>query len=148
MAVLDARLEFSDAQTLSIASAGSLVSSNVSDLTGATSLKDTWGNDITPDVGESGNLEWNILVSTTVVGAGSLTVALVSKAADVSLSSGGTTHASFALGATPAAGTQRQAYVPAGTVNRYLGCVYSASGGTITAGALDSWVNLDHERHD
>jgi hypothetical protein len=148
MAVLDALIEFSDAQTLSIASAGTLKSTNVSDLTGATSLKDTWGNDITPDIGENSNLEWNIMVSTTVVGAGSLTVALVSKAADVNISSGATTHASFALGATPAAGTQRSVKIPAGTVNRYIGCLYSASGGTITAGALDSWLNLDHEKHD
>lgn len=148
MAVIDGLLEVSDAQTLSIASAGSVVSEDVIDLTGGTSLKDTWGNDITPDIGENSNLEWNISVSTTVVGAGSLTVALVTKAADASLSSGGTTLASFALGATPAAGTQRSVKVPGGAVQRYIGCVYSASGGTITAGALNSYLNLDHEKHD
>ncbi|NIS52205.1 MAG: hypothetical protein GWN94_14010 [Phycisphaerae bacterium] len=148
MAVLDALLEFSDAQTLSIGSGASIKSTNVSDLVGAGGLKDTWGNSLTPDIGEKSNLEWNCQVETTVVGAGSLTVALVSKAADVSISSGGTTHASKNLGATPAAGTVYSAVVPAGTVNRYIGCLYSASGGTITAGALDSWLNLDHEKHD
>ena len=148
MAVLDALIQFSDAQTLSIGSGASILSAYISDITGATALKDTWGNDITPDIGEKSILEWNILVSTTVVGAGSLTVALVSKAADASISSGATTHASFALGATPAAGTQRSVKVPAGTVNRFVGCLYSAAGGTITGGALDSWLNLDHEKHD
>ncbi len=148
MAVLDARLEFSDAQTLSIGSGASITSTNVSDLTGTAGLEDAWGNSITPDIGESGELEWNILVSTTVVGAGSLTAALVSKAADSSISSGATTHHSIAMGATPAAGTQYSRYVPAGTVNRFVGCLYSAASGTITAGALDSWINLDHEKHD
>jgi hypothetical protein len=148
MAVLDKAIEFSDAQTLSIASSGSIKSSVVSDLVGAGGLKDTWGNSLTPDIGEAGGLEWNIQVQTTVVGAGSLTVALVSKAADASIDSGGTTHHSFALGTTPAAKTRRSIKIPPGTLNRFVGCLYSAASGTITGGALDSWMNLDHERVD
>jgi len=148
MAVLDKAIEFSDAQTLSIASGASIKSSVVPDLVGGGGLKDTWGNSLTPDIGEAGNLEVNIQVHTTLVGAGSLTVSLVSKAADANIDSGGTTHHSWALGATPAAKTRRSIKVPPGTLNRFVGLLYSASGGTITGGAMDAWMNLDHERVD
>lgn len=148
MAVIDKALEFSDAQTLSIGSGASIKSTVRADLTGAAGLKDCWGNSITPDIGEAGNLEWTVQVATTVVGAGSLTANLVSKAADGSISSGGTTHASLAFGATPAAGTRKSVKVPSGTLNRFVGCLYASAGGTITGGALDSWLNLDHEKID
>ncbi|NIS52986.1 MAG: hypothetical protein GWN94_18075, partial [Phycisphaerae bacterium] len=123
MPVLDKAIEFSDAQTLSIGSGASIKSTVVADLAGkadSLQLDDVWGNEITPDIGESGNLQFTCQVATTLVGAGSLTVTLVSKAADASIDSGATTHVTMAFGATPAAGTRKTAYVPAGTINNYV----------------------------
>ena len=112
MAVLDKALEFSDAQALSIGSGASINSSVIPDLVGSGGLKDTWGNSLTPDIGEGGEMEVTVQVNTTVVGAGSLAVDLVSKAADASISSGATVHHTFSFGATPAAGTKQSIKVP------------------------------------
>lgn len=148
MAVIDKALEFSDAQVLSIGSGASVKSSVVADLTGAGGLKNCWGTAITPDIGEAGNLEVNIQVNTTLTGTGTFSVALMSKAADASISSGGTTHHTWTLGVTPAAKTRYSIKVPAGTVNRFVGLLYSSASGTVTGGAMDAWMNLDHEKVD
>lgn len=151
MGVLDKALEFSDAQTLSIGAGATIKSAVVADLmgaAGASGMKDVWGNALTPDIGEAGNLEFTVQVATTIVGAGTLSAKLASKAANASISSGATTHITFSFGTTPAAGTRKSAKVPAGTLNRYVGALYTATGGTITAGALDAFLSLDHEKID
>lgn len=151
MGVLDKALEFSDAQALSIGSGAAIKSTKVRDLTGkqdSLAFKNAWGTTITPDIGEAGGLEWTVQVATTVVGAGTLSAALVSKAADASISSGGTTHHTFSFGVTAAAGTRKSVKVPPGTLNNYVGCLYTSTGGTTTAGALDSFLSLDHEKID
>lgn len=144
MAILDSKLEFSDAQALAnISSAASAVSTNVVDYG---TMKDAWGTAITPDIGEGGGLEFNINVDTALVGAAAaLECKLVSKAADASISSGGTVHATLSLAALAAAETRASVKVPSGTINRYVGVLYTANGAKLTSAKLNSWLNLDHE---
>ena len=78
-------------------------------------------------------------LATTLAG-GAVTATLVSKAADASISSSGTTHATISIPATTAAGTWYATGVPSGTMYRYLGCLYTVSGGAVTAGAVDSFL--------
>jgi len=144
MSILDAKLEMSDAQALSnISSGASTKSANVIDL-GANG-EDGWGNAQTTDPGEGGGAEWNVSVDTALVGSSAaLTVTLVTKAADASISSGGTTIATLTIPAESAAGTKRSVKVPAGTVERYLGTLYTASGAKLTSAKLNSYLALDH----
>ena len=141
MAIMDAKLELSDAQSVSGGSA--VVSSNVLDLSGG-NAKDAWGNADTPDIGEGGTLELNVRVNTAMAGSGiTCAVTLVTKAADASIGSGGTTLATLTFPAESAAGTKMSVKVPAGTVYRYLGVVYTPSG-TLTSSKFDAWIGMDH----
>lgn len=143
--ILDAKLEMSDAQALANISSGSnTVSTNIIDL-GANG-EDGWGNAQTMNIGEGGTLSWVITVDTALVGASAgLSVTLVSKAADASISSGGTTHATLTLAATAAAGTKASVKVPAGTIQRYLGTLYTASGGKLTSAKINSFLTWSHQ---
>jgi len=153
MAVIDKVLEFSDNQDIgSVSSGSSVVSSVVPELFNATapyeSPYDTWGTDITPDIGNGGRLIFNIHVSATLAGSSAAVVAtLVSKAADNSISSTGTTHATITIPTLTAAGTMYSVHVPAGTINRFVGVLYTASGGSLTSGNFDAWLGLDVERY-
>lgn len=148
MAVLDAKLEFSDAQALaSVSSGASVVSTNVTNL--GASETDCWGNSITPDIGEGGELEFNVAVDTALVGSSAaLDCKLVTKASSASISSGGTTLATLTIPATSAAGTRKSVKVPSGTIYQYTGVLYAASGGALTSAKINSWINLDHEKID
>ena len=149
--IIDKALEFADDSALSLAADTPTKSAVVADLLGAAtpgSLKDCWGNALTPDIGETGNLMFCVEITTTLVGSGTFKVELTSKAADNDIHSGGTAHLTHDFGATPAAGTRWFAKVPTGTINRFVGAVYTAVGNTITAGAVSVWVGMDHERID
>lgn len=140
--ILDKELEFSDAQSVSGASA--VKSSVVADLVGTAGLKDAWGAAITPDIGEAGRMKLNVRVNTAMVGASiTVTATLVTKAADASIDSGGTTIATLLFPAISAAGTQRSVHVPAGSVLRFLGVLYTPSG-SLTSSKFDAWIGLDH----
>jgi len=144
MAIIDSKLEFSDAQSLVASASAVTVSTNVVDFS---TLKDGWGAAITPDIGEGGDLEFNVLIDTAIAVAGSsgtVSITLVSKAGDASISSGATTHVTISAAEAAAAGTKYHAYVPAGTINRYVGVLYTGSG-AVTAGNANAFVNLDHE---
>jgi hypothetical protein len=151
MAVLDYQLEISDDQDVAsgtLSSGSAVISTNVIDR-GASEV-DAFGSSITPDIGEGGELEWNVKVTNEAfAGASAAVVAtLVTKASSATITSSGTTIATLTVAATSAIGTSYSVKVPSGTVQRYLGCVYTASGGNLTAGNVSSWINLDHEKID
>ena len=144
MTILDAKLEFSDAQALaSVSSGSSSVSTNVIDF-GANG-KDEWGSaqTVNPD---GLRIIWNTEVHTALVGAAAIINAtLVTKAADASISSSGTTIATISFPALSAKGTKRAVPIPTGlNIERYLGVLYTASGAKLTSAKFNSWVGLDH----
>jgi len=141
MAILDATLEFSDAQALtSISSGSSSVSTNVADL-GADG-KDGWGSAQKTNPGAGGNVYLNVEVQVAMSGASAaLDVQLVTKAANASISAAGTLLASVRLPAVSAAGTSRSIAVPAGCdIERYLGVLYTASGAQLTSATINAWL--------
>jgi hypothetical protein len=142
--ILDADLEFSDAQSVVKNSGLSQVSTDVYDH-GSDGL-DGWGSSQTPDIGEGGTLEFNVQVATLMAGASAaIDAKLVTKASSAAISSGGTTLATLNFPAASAAGTKKSIKVPSGTIQRFLGVVYTASGGNVTASAFDAWIGLDHQ---
>ena len=144
--IIDSKLEFSDAQAITASASATTVSTNVVDLG---TFKNAWGSAITGDIGEGGDLEFNLGIDTKVVVAssGTVSVTLVSKAADASINSGATTHATLTIATSAVAGTRYHAYVPAGTINRYVGVLYAGSA-KVTAGKVNATLNLDHENID
>jgi hypothetical protein len=141
--ILDAALEFSDAQALGAVSSGnSVLSTNAVDL--RTGMVDTWGSAKVPELG---NAVWNCRVNVAMVGAGSIVTAnLVTKAADASLSSGATVLASLTFPAVSAAGVKKALkLLPGTTALRYLGVLYTVSGAALTSGTFDSFLSLDNE---
>jgi hypothetical protein len=119
------------------------VSDTVLDLCGGL-MKDAWGSAETPDIGEGGMVEFTVNVNTALVGAGTVTASLVTKAANGSISASGTTVATLAVfAATAAAGTKRSVKVPSGSILRYLGVLYVTTG-SLTSSKFDSFLSLDH----
>jgi len=147
--ILDGSLLMSEIQDLgSKANASVTVSTNIIDLEEDFTLKDGWGTTITSDIGEGGGLTWNIIVEDeAVAGASAAIVAtLVGKAANASISSGGTTIATLTIEEAAAIGTRYSVSVPSGEVLRYLGVLYTISGGgSTTAGKITSFISLDHQ---
>lgn len=149
MAIIDAKLEFSDNQDVAastLSSGSSVNSTNLIDLRGsATYDTNWWGTSITPDIGEAGTLEWTVQVSTEATAGGTCTAYLKhSNALSTSHLSSGQTLVSLAFAAASAIGAKKTVKVPSGTINRYLEVVFTASGGAVTAGKFDSWIGLDH----
>lgn len=142
MAIMDGALEFSDAQ--SVSGSAAVKSTNVLDLCGGL-MTDTWGSALTPDIGEGGEVEFTVNVATAMVGASiTVTATLVTKAADASIQTAGTTIATLqAFPAASAAGTKRSVKVPSGAIQRYLGVMYTPSG-SLTSSAFDAFLSLDH----
>ena len=139
----DSLLEFSDAQDIAsgtLSSGSTVVSELVRDL--GSGEKDAFGGALTPDIGNGGELHWHVIVTNEAfVGASAQVVCtLVSKASSASISSGGTTHATITIPAASAIGTWYSVPVPPGTLYRYLGVLYTASGGNLTAGNVDSFL--------
>ena len=143
--IMDSLLEFSDAQALaSISDTSSTISTNVSDL-GANG-EDAWGSAQTMDIGEGGGLVFNAQVVAALVGASAAIVCeLTTKAADATLGTSGTNVVSLTIPTISAIGTRVSVRVPTGTIERYIGVLYTASGGNLTSATIDSWIGLDHE---
>ncbi len=148
MTIIDKMLAFSDAQAVTSLSSGSdQISTDVCDL-GAKG-KSGWGVAKDLNLGVGGKLWFNTQVVTVMVGAAAvITAKLVSKAANATISSGGTTHITQSFPALSAVGTIRATVVPIDAINRYIGTVYTASGAQLTSGAFDSFVSMSPADHD
>jgi hypothetical protein len=135
--ILDALLEFSDAQAVT----ASAISTNVIDLGPVT---DNVLRDI--GTGEGVYFCWNTNITATDSGSdATLTIALVSDST-VNLATSPTTHYStgamaFATFAT--AGTRGAVRLPAGDYEQYLGVSYTVASGPLTAGAFDAFLTRD-----
>lgn len=150
MAVLDAKLEMSDAQALDSLDDSPVISStNVIDFG---THKDTWGTAINPDVGEGSDMEWNLKINEVFVGASAVVTAeLITGTAVASgaITSDATTIASVTIPALSAAGTSWASKVRSGTVYRYVYTKYTGTNGSaLTTGDVDSYLSLDHENVD
>jgi len=150
MAVLDAKLEMSDAQSIASLGASSAVTST--DILDFGTHKNAWGTAITPDIGEGGEIEFNVSVDTVLVGASAnVTCNLVTGTAVASGAiTSSTTVVSLNIPAVSAAGTRASVKVPSGTVSRYVATEYivGTASASITSGALNSYLSLDHEKVD
>lgn len=145
MSVLDAALEFSDAQTQVASSAAVTQSTNVVD-TRNNKTKDTWGTSIDAELG---GMVWNCNINTVINAVTIITAKFMSHSAATSIKSG-TELAEFVFTAAAAAGTRKYIKFPAGSVapERYVGVTYTVSGAKCTTGAIDSWLALDAEKYD
>ena len=147
MAVLDAKLEMSDAQALDGIDDSPVISStNVIDFG---THKDTWGTAINPDVGEGGMLEWNLKIAEVFVGASAVVTAELitgTVVASGAITSDATTIATISIPALSAVGTKWSVKVPSGTVYRYVYTKYTGTNGSaLTTGDVDSYLNLIKE---
>jgi hypothetical protein len=131
---IDLQHEYSDKQSVILSDAANAVSTNVD--YNAASPKDAFGVAKALEIGGS---FFNVMVTTTLVGASVLTADLVTKAANATLSSGGTVIASIDFPATSAAGTVKSLQLAPGTERlAYLGVVYTSTGAKITAGNVNA----------
>lgn len=147
MSILDAKLEFSDAQVISASSASTVASTNAVDL-GAMyndwlSILGTTSGLITPDAGEGNNgLVVNFQIA-TALNASAYIVAKVYHHTTSAAVASGAVLGSVTFAAAAAAGTKKSFRLPAGTINRWLQCQYSTVGSNMTTGAVDAWLGLD-----
>ena len=152
--ILDANLEFSDAQTM-VASSGAVTqSTNVVDMWDGNASNpntDVFGGAKLPEIG---GLTWNCKINTTINATSVITAKLMSHTAATSIKSG-TQVAEFIFLAAAAAGAKtsnKAIKFPPGTEiatsDRYLGVTYTVSAAKVTAGAIDSFLSLDNEVYD
>lgn len=143
MAIIDKKLELCDAQTLVGAISSDVLSTELDLGIGY----DGWGQSRTPDIGEGGDLYLNVrMAGTTALAPATHTGTLYLYTHTATTVKSGTLLATKAVAASSAGGTSLwRLKIPAGTVQRYLGLVYTANATTCTAGALDAWIGLDSE---
>ena len=144
MAIMDAKLEFSDAQgPMTAAAAASELGTNEFVMG---TVKDAWGTTITNDIGEGNN---GLVVNFQVVTAASSATDMVCKVYThtASVTSAGTSIGSttFLASAAQIAGTKRQVRIPAGTTNKWIGITYSAVSSSLSDLVMDAWLGLDTE---
>ena len=142
--MMDQMYNFSDKQSLSSISGSGveLVSSNVN--YNSASGEDAFDQSKALEIGGA---FFNITVTTKTTGA-AVTAALVTKAADASLSSGATTIATFTISASTSIGTVHSVQLPPGKTRlAYLGVLYTGAG-NVTAGAVNAWLGLPPPIHD
>jgi len=141
MAMIDELLEMSDAQTPSSKSSGNKnMSEDVIDL--GASGTDGWGTSLANRIGGTG-LKWHLQVNTVLVGASAAIICELKYHTSTSMKSAGTVLIRHTIPALSAAGYRRSFGVPLSTLSRYLGCLYTISGGTLTSGKIDSWLAPD-----
>jgi hypothetical protein len=150
MAIIDSKLEFSDAQVISASSASTVSGTNVFALMAPTTVagapgyrQDAWGTAITPDIGEANELRFNFQVA-TALNASAYIVAKAYTHTGSGVTSG-SLLGSVTFAAADAAGTRKTLKVPTGTVKRWVGVQYSTVGSNMTTGAMDAWLGLDTE---
>ena len=136
---LDKTLEFSDKQAMTATAVSTFVHEN------SRTSKNVWGTTISNQIG---GMSFNAAITTTLTSTGTMAITLVTKAADASLSSTGTTLATINISATATAGTKYSVILPAGTERlAHLGAVLTESG-SITAGNCNVWLGLKNELID
>ncbi len=145
MAIMDAKLEFSDAQgPLTAAAGASQLGTNEFVMA---SVKDAWGTAITNDIGEGNNgLVANFQIVTAASSATDIVCKVYTHTASVvsaGTSIGSTTF--LAAGSAALAGARRQIRIPAGTTNKWIGVTYSAVSSSLSDLVMDAWLGLDTE---
>ena len=148
MAILDNKLEFSDAQAQAASSAAVTQSTDVRNLWDARSAapnKDAWG---TAEGVDLSGLTWNVNVGVAINATTVITAKLMAHTAATSIKSG-TELAQIVLPAAAPIGTRRAVKLPVGTklgaTLDYVGVTYTVSAAKCTAGAINSWLGLDSE---
>lgn len=138
-------LIFSENQSV-VVDTGTVVSTDVVKITAdGQTFQDTFGNEISPNTGQSNRLYLTVVVTGVMVGAGvTVDAKYVSKAADASIGSGGTTHLTFTFPALSAVGTKFVAQLPFGTMYKYQGVTYTSSG-NLTASNFTAYLSIDQE---
>jgi hypothetical protein len=141
----DNDFNFSDKQSVALSSGSSAVSTNVN--YNAASPKDAFGVAKALEIGGS---YFNVNVTTALAGAGAtVRCQLVTKAADASLSSGATVVAEVLLPATAAIGTVKSIMLAPHTERlAYLGVLFTAAGGTTSAGNVNAWLGPPAQNAD
>jgi hypothetical protein len=143
MAIMDAKLEFSDAQSLTSGAAASEPGTNVIKMG---TVKDAWGTAITNDIGEGNNgLVVNFQVAASCGSETDGTFKVYTHT--TSTISAGTLigQVSCMASGLTIAGTKRNVRIPAGTVLQYIGVTYSAVSSAFTGLEMDAWLGLDTE---
>lgn len=149
MAILDSKLEFSDAQVISASSASVVTSTNAVYLglhyTDWLNVLGTTSGATAPNIGEGNNgLVVNFQVATALNASAYVVAKVYHHTASAAVASGAVLG-SVTFSAADAAGTKKSFRVPAGTVNKWLECQYSTVGSNMTTGAMDAWLGLDTE---
>jgi len=153
MTIIDELFELSDAQNLvasgALSSGSTVISEDVVDL-GADQQDGFFASVLTSRLGEQAKAPVVLVtVSTALVGASAtLDVKLTSKAADATISSGGTVHGTINIPAASAIGYQAVLPVPWAAYNRYIGIQYTANGAQLTAGAVNAHIVEGGQLHD
>lgn len=142
MAIMDAKLEFSDAQVISCTSGSEAISENTIYMN---AVKNAWGTAVTGDYGEGNNkLVVNVQIATVLNDSCRLNAKLYTHTTSA-VQSGTCIGSTGLFAAASVAGTKKMIRVPAGTMQRYIGLGYSVSGSAMTTGAVDAWLGLDHQ---
>jgi len=142
MAIMDSKLEFSDAQVISASSASTVNSTNVVYLGNFYTdwLKElgTTSGATTPNIGEASDPTVVIQIATAL----NASAYIVAKAYHHTTSAvtSGATFGTATFSAADAAGTRKTIKVPTGTINKYVGLQYSTVGSNMTTGAVDAWL--------
>lgn len=143
MAILDSKLEFSDAQVISASSASTVTSTNA--VNWYSSQKDGWGTATTIGPGEGNNgLTVNFQIATALNASTYIVAKVYHHTASAAVASG-SVLGSVTFAAADAAGTRKSFRLPAGTINKWLECAYSVVGSNMTTGAVDAWLGMDTE---
>lgn len=145
----DAKHILSDAQSLIIALGNNSNSTNTLDLTSGNG-KDALGNARVADPSSGGRPVVEILITTTLVGAGAVvTFALYEHTADTGIETGNLiTSTTRTIGTdTVTAGTRIILPIPPDSIDeRYIGLDYSVATANVTAGAVDASIVYGAEK--
>ena len=143
MSILDAKLEFSDAQVISASSASTVSGTNEFVMS---TVYDAWGTAITNDIGEGNNgLVVNFQVAASCGSETDATFKVYTHT--TSTISAGTLigQVSCMASGLTIAGTRRNVRIPAGTIQQYIGITYSAVSSGFTGLEMEAWLGLDTE---
>jgi hypothetical protein len=151
MAIMDAKLEFDDAHNISSSIGEFDNSTNVIRLDDlAATMKDAWGTEISPDIGEGNNgLTVSVQIASAFSDSNSFTAKIYNHT--TSTVSSGVLMAELVFGLSAAAnptnvaGTKLTYRLPAGNIDNYMGIKYSHVSGANGTGTVDAWLGLDSE---
>ena len=106
---------------------------------------DAWDQSQTPDIGEGGDIYVNVNLSSDMKPATHAGTLYLYTHTSTTVT-GGSVIMTQAVAAAGKTGKQlMRAKIPAGSVKRYIGLVYTSNATTCTSGALDGWLSLDSE---